>query len=373
MQIFYLTDLIIGITIVLVDLAYSVRGWAFFFRENNLMEDVNSRPFKDIENQIIVLEKRGLKIENRSHTQKVLLKENYYCVINGYKTPFLQKDSDLLPLVPEKYQQGTRFSEIYNLYCMDKELRGLLLKYILKFETKIKSLVAYYFSEAHPEKYGYLHFINYSQEEKDLSDVLKNIQKLSNKIEIHKNKKYDNSIKHYINNHKNVPLWVLVNFLTFGELQYLFLSLEDDIKEKVCKTISMDFKAEHKANERIGIEELKMILKTGNLFRNVCAHDEVLYNYKMGKKFKASLFSKYFENNSKFDVQSSDQCKADLFTMVSMIKLVSPNKDFKELIRHLERIFRQYRGKYKSISFDEILESMGLESNWKEQLNIKKR
>ncbi len=337
------------------------------------MEDVNSRPFKDIENQITGLQKRGLVIENKSHAKKVLLKENYYCVINGYKSPFLQKDSYMEPVFPEKYQQGTRFSEIYNLYCMDKDLRGLLLKHILKFETKVKSLVAYYFSEAHPEKYGYLHFINYSQEEKDLSDVLKNIQKLSNKIETHKNKKYDNSIKHYIDNHKNVPLWVLVNFLTFGELQYLFLSLEDNIKEKVCKTISEDFKNEHIANERIGTEELKMILKTGNLFRNVCAHDEVLYNYKMGKKFKSGLFSKYFENNSKFNAQDSSHCKADLFTMISMIKLVSTNKDYKDFVRQLEIIFKQYRGKYNSIHFDEILKSMGLENNWKDQLNIKKK
>lgn len=335
------------------------------------MEDMNSRPFKDIENQILGLEKRDLKIENRGHAEKVLLKENYYCVINGYKSPFLKKGNDMLPIIPEMYQQGTRFSEIYNLYCMDKELRSLLLRHILKFETKVKSLAAYYFSEAHPEKYGYLHFINYSQEEKDLSDVLKNIQKLSNKIEIHKNKKYDNSIKHYIDNHKNVPLWVLVNFLTFGELQYLFLSLEDCIKEKVCKTISLDFKSEYNANERIGTEELKMILKTGNLFRNVCAHDEVLYNYKMGKKFKASLFNKYFENNPKFNVQESDNCKADLFVMISMIKLVSSNKDFKDLIRQLKIIFNRYKRKYTSISFDEILKSMGMDNDWENHLNIK--
>lgn len=335
------------------------------------MGNRDSRPFKDIENQIIGLENRGLKIENRQHTSNVLLRENYYCVINGYKAPFLEKNDDCKLNHPEKYITGTRFSEIYNLYRMDKDLRGLLLKYILKFESKIKSLIAYYFSEAHPEKYGYLHFDNYSQEDNDLSNVLKNIQKLSNKIEFHNNVKYDNSIKHYIKNHKNVPLWVLVNFLTFGEIQYLFLSLENTVKEKVCRTISTDFKREYNSKEKIDIEELKMILKTANLFRNVCAHDEVLYNYKMWKPLKGSLFDKYFDNNNKFNKAKNKNYKADFFVMIAFLKLVSSNKDFKNLIRDLEKIFKSYQNKFVSITFDSILILMGFKQNWKNELKIK--
>ncbi|GMC01759.1 Abi family protein [Enterococcus thailandicus] len=296
---------------------------------------IDSRPFKEIDDQIDGLACRGLTIENRSHTFDVLLRNNYYCVINGYKRPFLKKDMSGNFLFPETYNDGTRFSEVYSLYKMDKELRILFLRHILQFENKMKAIISYEFSKAHPEKYGYLHFSNYSSNLTDLSDVLKSIQKLSNKIEIHKQKKYDNAIKHYINKHKNVPLWVLSNFLTFGELQYLFLSLEDSVKLRVARVISEDFKKMTNSKEKIDVEEIKMIMKTANLFRNVCAHDEVLYNYKISKKLKSSLFRKYFVANSAFGVDSStSNCNANLFVMLSLLKIVTPNKDFKDMTKN---------------------------------------
>lgn len=333
---------------------------------------IDARPFKEIEDQIAGLEKRGLKIENRSHSYDVLLRNNYYCVINGYKRPFIKRDGNGNFSVPETYNKHTRFSEIHNLYKMDKELRILFLRHILQFENKMKAIISYEFSKAHPEKYGYLHFSNYSSNPDELSDVLKNIQKLSNKIEHHKQKKYDNAIKHYINKHKNVPLWVLSNFLTFGELQYLFVSLEDTVKTEVARVISSDFKKTTGSSEKVDIEELKMIMKTANLFRNVCAHDEVLYNYKMGKSLKSSLFRKYFIANPSFGIDSStDNCNANLFVMLSLLKIVTPNKDFKELTRKLQAIFKAQEHNFSSISFSSIMKEMGFESDWQNQLKIK--
>ncbi|MDT2793493.1 Abi family protein [Enterococcus thailandicus] len=333
---------------------------------------IDSRPFKEIDDQIDGLACRGLTIENRSHTFDVLLRNNYYCVINGYKRPFLKKDMSGNFLFPETYNDGTRFSEVYSLYKMDKELRILFLRHILQFENKMKAIISYEFSKAHPEKYGYLHFSNYSSNLTDLSDVLKSIQKLSNKIEIHKQKKYDNAIKHYINKHKNVPLWVLSNFLTFGELQYLFLSLEDSVKLRVARVISEDFKKMTNSKEKIDVEEIKMIMKTANLFRNVCAHDEVLYNYKISKKLKSSLFRKYFVANSAFGVDSStSNCNANLFVMLSLLKIVTPNKDFKDMTKKLNGIFKKSGSHFTSISFESIMIEMGFEPNWQDQLKIK--
>lgn len=296
----------------------------------------DSRPFRTIEEQLERLEKRGLNIENKDHSKKVLLAHNYYCVVNGYKAPFLKYDSSLKPIIPECYKENTRFSEIFNLYKMDKELRILFLSHILSFENKLKALIAYHFSNAHPEKYAYLHFSNYSDRPSDLSDVLKNIQKLSNKIEYHKNLKRNNAIKHYTTKHGNVPLWVLANFLTFGELQYLFLSLEQNVKNNICKVISLDFKNEMNSDQKIDDEELKMIIKTANLFRNVCAHDEVLYNYAIGTKIKSSLFKKYFPYNDSF---KSKDCHVNLFIMLSLLKLTTTNKDYKKLLYELDKIY----------------------------------
>lgn len=352
---------------VVVDLAYAVSGWAFFFRGGNLKND---RPFKTIDDQIDGLEARGLIIESRNHTYDVLLNNNYYSVVNGYKKPFIKKDGTGKFLTPDCFIDNCKFSELFALYKFDGELKNLLFKYLIVFESRLKTLVAYRFCEAHCAPYDYLSVGNYSQETEDLSNVLTNISNLSKKIDKNKNASYDNSIKHYINEHENVPLWVLVNFLTFGELQFLFSALDKSLKEKICKDFSRVFKETYNSKEKIDIEEMQMIIKSINLFRNVCAHDEVLYNYCLQKKIKLSLFDKYYKDNSKFK-NISKASKTDIFVLISLLKLVLRNKEFKEFLYGMKTLQKKYRNKFKCVPFEELLGMMGFPQNWEDKLEIK--
>ena len=51
-----------------------------------------------------------------------------------------------------KYRDGTTFNDIVALYKFDENLRELFLKYILKIERNIRSLLSYYFTEKFGEK-----------------------------------------------------------------------------------------------------------------------------------------------------------------------------------------------------------------------------
>lgn len=46
------------------------------------------KPFKTVEEQIKILQSRGLIITNAEDAKAKLLNNNYYTVINGYKFPF---------------------------------------------------------------------------------------------------------------------------------------------------------------------------------------------------------------------------------------------------------------------------------------------
>ena len=46
------------------------------------------KPFKTIEEQIILLKQRGLIIPDEDKAKKVLLSNNYYNIINGYSKYF---------------------------------------------------------------------------------------------------------------------------------------------------------------------------------------------------------------------------------------------------------------------------------------------
>lgn len=53
--------------------------------------DKLKKPFKSIDDEILILQSRGLYISDLEDAKKKLLNNNYYTIINGYKYPFLQK------------------------------------------------------------------------------------------------------------------------------------------------------------------------------------------------------------------------------------------------------------------------------------------
>ena len=49
--------------------------------------------FKTIDEQIELLQSRNLHIENKETAKEILLNNNYYYLINGYKDLFLNRNS----------------------------------------------------------------------------------------------------------------------------------------------------------------------------------------------------------------------------------------------------------------------------------------
>ncbi len=98
--------------------------------------------FTSIEDQIEILKSRGLVIDDEPAVKSILSKENYYNLINGYKSLFLDSSAET-----ETFLEGTTFSEIYELYLFDRELRSIFMRCILEIENNVKSVLAYKFSE----------------------------------------------------------------------------------------------------------------------------------------------------------------------------------------------------------------------------------
>lgn len=251
-----------------------------------------ARPFSTLDEQIRILKTRGLVINDDEKAKNILARENYYNVINGYKKPFLKKDLNGSLLNPEQFSDGCSFEEIYDLYNFDRDLRMLILRSLLKFETHFKTSCAYHFSEKYKGSYAYLVIENYSKERDKLSIVLNNLSTLSK--EIIGNTKKDQAktpyISHYIENHDCVPLWVLVNSLTIGNMSYFYNAIDSNLRETIARDFSEQHKLEHNSSEKVESSELEQVVKIVNLFRNVCAHEEVLFLFKLVKGIKHTLF-----------------------------------------------------------------------------------
>src|ERR1700730_2445812 len=85
----------------LSDLAHApYEDWAFIIGADLM------KPFKTHRQQLKILRDRGLSIPNGSMAMRILERENYYALINGYKDLFLQSDTNGRLVVPEQYKNG---------------------------------------------------------------------------------------------------------------------------------------------------------------------------------------------------------------------------------------------------------------------------
>lgn len=102
------------------------------------------KEFNTIVNQIRLLKRRGLQINNFSSAKDHLLNKNYFNLINGHETLLLDDPKN----TPKKYTKKS-FDHFLRLYEFDRQLSSLIFRKISEFETKLKTSIAYHFCKNH--------------------------------------------------------------------------------------------------------------------------------------------------------------------------------------------------------------------------------
>lgn len=314
------------------------------------------KEFKTYEEQINILKNRGLIINDEKFALEKLKEDNYYNIVNGYKDLFIT------PGTTDNYIDGATFEELYALYDFDRILKNILFKSILKVENILRSLIAYNFSE----KFGnnnYLVLDNFETlrgsgcSEEKYEKRIEQIQRLFSNIQndiasaIYK-KPY---IKHYILNYGFIPLWVLVNSMSLGRLSNFYSLMDQTVRIKV--SMNWDIDDWH----------LDQYIKLMSYYRNLCAHDERIYN----AKFYQDIPDTEYHNLLGIPLVESryQNGKNDLFALLITLKVLLPEADSRNLFNKVNGRLISLSTKLKSVSFDKVLKSMGFPDNW---LDIKK-
>ena len=301
--------------------------------------------FLSYEQQIEKLKnEKNLRIDDEVYAKEILRQTSYYSLIGGYKDIFKNPTT-------KKYKDGTKFEDIVELYYFDEALRQLFLRFLIKVENEIKSQVSYYFTEKNGENQKeYLDAANYNYVgKKNQRDIDGLIRILENYVTKPTGYSY---INHAQRKYGNVPLWVLTNALTFGNISKMYMLLPQDKKIKISRNYP-------------GINESQMasILAVMVKFRNVCAHAERLFTYKttdsipdlpIHKKLKIAKKGTQYVNG-----------KNDLFSVVIALRYVLNDNWYKEFIKELKTLIGKYLKKHASISEQELYERMGFPGNWK--------
>ncbi|MCD7957120.1 MAG: Abi family protein [Lachnospiraceae bacterium] len=308
--------------------------------------------FLDYTQQIkILVDDKNLNISDLKYAREMLGRYGYYSLINGYKNEF--KDP-----ITTKYRSNVCFEDIVALYEFDENLRALFLRYIQKIERQMKEYLSFYFCEKYGEKQeGYLRADHYNYINKNRRDIDKLIRILQRYTEGHTDYRY---INHAVLNYGNVPLWIVMNALTFGNISKFYSLVRYDIQAK----ISINYEG---VNE--GQIAKIMIVLTG--FRNVCAHGERLYCYRtkqaipdlpLHEKMRIPKFGQEYACG-----------KHDLFAVVIAMRYLLPNDWFLVFKRELIKTISRYLKKTSCFTEAEVLRFMGFPENWKTITRYRKR
>lgn len=311
---------------------------------------MSDKPFKTHDELIALLISRNVDISTpgqKSFTKKVLQHEGYYNLINGYSKLFLTST------VPDDvYRSGTTVEEIYSLYEFDRKLRHIIFKYILSVETNIKSLIAYYF----PQQYGHDNYMLYNNFDTNKRDADQNITSVISEFQKQiASRAKDPSISHYLKKYGYIPLWVLNNILTLGQISKFYSILKQPDRQKISKVFL------------ITDNQLESILFYLSSVRNFCAHGNRLYCFRTKRPlidFNAHAFLKIPKTNG----HEYDYGKRDLFASMIALRYVLPKSDYLKLIKEIYRLFSIIRPKLTAINENDILKEMGFPIDWRSQL-----
>ena len=303
-----------------------------------------TKPFLTYQQQIRkLIDEKHLIIADSSLAEEKLRDIGYFSLIGGYKQPFRNP-------MTRVYVNNTTFEDVLALYQFDNELRELIFNYLCQIEKKMRSLLSYAFCERYGELQAhYLNTASYNYTAANQRGVNKLIRILDNLA--NRNTEYD-----YLNYQRrvynNVPLWVLVNTMTFGQISKMYSFLQPSMRSKIARNYTH-------VNDR----ELEQYLKVLVLYRNVCAHNERLYSHKVYSEIPdTQLHCKLAI--SKTGTQY-DMGKKDLFGVVIAFRYLLPSEDFRTFKAKLDKLIKRYLRKSNRISEAELLREMGFPPNWK--------
>ena len=306
------------------------------------------KKFKTLQEQVDILESKGLLIEDRDECIDILLRENYF-FINGYRHLLMKSPQD------RNFVVGSTFRELYSIFLFDRYLRNIIFKNLLIVENNMKSIISYQLSK----KYGYREkdYLNAKNFTND-PDKSRRVKDLMNKMkrQIRVNGQQHTATMHYITNYGYIPLWVLVKLLSFGVISDLFTVLKPEDKVGIADIYDVE------------VSQLEDFLPILANYRNLCAHEDILYDHRTDKSIDNNIY------HEKLGILQMDDeyiyGKNDIFAVIIILKYLLTDAEFRLMMREIDYEIGKLSGVIKSIPLAKILDRIGFPENYMELINM---
>lgn len=306
---------------------------------------------------------QGLIIEDEDLFYKYIEKAGYQKSVIYCRRPFGEIVNDEFA-----YNNDTKFEYLAQLYDFDFNLRLLTFKYISIIEEKVKSQLSEYVSKTFGTDYKeFVKIENFvSATQNDIEDFEKLKTSIENDIKniIHD---YENSqancevprikndyiIDAYYNDDNKIPFWCITTLLSLGQIAKIFSKMKKDL----CSNISSLYSLQP--------VNFAAFVKRINWFRNICAHQEKLYDFKTITIARTKNL-KYLYQSLSIDCSNNKykQGTQDYLSLVIALKMLLDSDDFCTFCDELLRLINILETKLPTEAFDRIIKMMGLNNNW---------
>ena len=305
---------------------------------------MKNKVFKNLDEQVEILKSKGLIINDIERCKDILLKENYFFV-SGYRHLFMKGTKD------KSFISGTTFEELYAMFSFDRNIRNIFFKNLLIIENNIKSLISYQMSKNYGFKEkDYLSVKNFTEDSLKIRQVHDVIEKVKRQIKV--NGRKHAATVHYMANYGYIPLWILVKVLSFGIVSEFYNIFKDSDKNDIAQIYNLDVKT------------FSVYLTILSNYRNLCAHEDILYDHRTQKEIPDCLYHEYLNIDMMDDLYIYG--KNDLYSVIIIFKSMLSDNQFMSVINEISYEIDILSGKISVIPIDKILMKMGFPSNWRE-------
>ncbi|MBC6442388.1 MAG: Abi family protein [Rhodobacteraceae bacterium] len=215
------------------------------------------KPALSIPEQIRLLKRRGMAVEDETSAQHYLKFISYYR-LRAYWRPF---EANAAAEGDHAFLAGTTFRDVPALYILDRELRLLVLDAIERVEVALRAQWTHHMATCHGP-HGYLepgHYADSVRHKKAVEDLKEDFERSKDKFASHYRDKYTFP--------ELPPVWMATEVMSFGMLSKFYSNLKHRAeRQAIAKPFGLDEKV------------LTSVAHHISHVRNICAHHGRLWN-----------------------------------------------------------------------------------------------
>lgn len=282
--------------------------------------------FSTYKQMLIELDRKSISYSNDNEAINILKVYGYYNLVTNYKNTLSDKNNRF----------HVSLNDLVILREFDMELQNLLFKYILQIETTIKSHFSYRLSE----KYGVeMTFFKNKDNYLKKNQAEYTYRRLDEKWI----KKEKDPVKYYMDTYYNIPPWVYLKQIPFGENKNLLKVLKNNdfnyiVNEMISSYPNLTIKNK--------INFFNISLKLLHEFRNSIAHGDRLLNFTTKSKFDYNIFKEIFPysvlNRRELNVQK-DKVFIVLLIIINLLPFEFQRKHF---FLQINNMYKEYLDVY---------------------------